>query len=483
MDLLKGYILCSLTLLALPIMGSQLVQMAYNLTDMIWIGRVGAGAVAAVGAAGMFMWLSNGMAVLPRMGGQVKVAQSIGAGDIEAAGRYAAAALQMGGVMSLVYTVAMFVGAGPLIGFFRLNSAEVEAQARAYLIIVGFGMFFSFINQVLVALINATGNSRTPFFAMAVGLGANIVLDPVLIFGVGPFPKWGVAGAAVATVTAQGIVFALLARYAVQDQTLFAHVHLKRPAARSELAAISKVSGPATAMNIIFPLIGMVIARLVAGWGDAAVAVQKVGSQIESIPAWMTADGFAAAVNSFIAQKTRRRGQPAPGASGFRRGVPAHDHLGHSLHRPAGVLRRAHLPVLHPGSGRAAHGRGLSGHPGLFRAVHVLGDLGGRCLRGLWKHHALQRGEHRVHRPAHPRGHRPQCHGPGPFRRVVEHLHLQHLQGRHPHRHLPGLPCAADQKTADLRPMKEAPGHAARGFCARKIICNSARCRPRGICR
>lgn len=300
-DLLQGNILRSLTVLALPIMGSQLVQMAYNLTDMIWIGRVGAEAVAAVGAAGMFMWLSNGMAVLPRMGGQVKVAQSIGAGNIEAAGRYAAAALQMGCVMSLVYTLAMWVGAGPLIGFFRLNSAEVEAQARAYLIIVGFGMFFSFLNQILVALINATGNSRTPFFAMAVGLGANIVLDPVLIFGVGPFPQWGVAGAAVATVTAQGIVFAILARYAVQDETLFAHVHLRRPAARGELAALCKVSGPATAMNILFPLIGMVIARLVAGWGDAAVAVQKVGSQIESI-SWMTADGFAAAVNSFIAQ-------------------------------------------------------------------------------------------------------------------------------------------------------------------------------------
>ena len=302
-DLLKGNILRSLTLLALPIMGSQLVQMAYNLIDMIWIGRVGAGAVAAVGAAGMFMWLSNGMAVLPRMGGQVKVAQSIGAGDVRAAGRYAAAALQMAGVMSLVYTLVMFVGAGPLIGFFRLNSAEVEAQARAYLIIVGCGMFFSFVNLVLVALINATGNSRTPFFAMTVGLGANIVLDPLLIFGVGPFPEWGVAGAAVATVTAQGIVFAILARYASQDQTLFAYVDLKKPASRAHLAALCKVSGPATAMNILFPLIGMIIARLVAGWGDAAVAVQKVGSQIESI-SWMTADGFAAAVNSFIALMT-----------------------------------------------------------------------------------------------------------------------------------------------------------------------------------
>ena len=299
-DLLQGSIPRSLTLLALPIMGSQLVQMAYNLTDMIWIGRIGSGAVAAVGAAGMFMWLSNGLAVLPRMGGQVKVAQSIGAGDLDAAGRYAAAALQMATVMSLVYTVAMWVGAGALIGFFQLNSAQVEAQARVYLIIVGFGMFFSFVNQVLVALVNATGNSRTPFFAMGVGLGANILLDPVLIFGVGPFPRWGVAGAAVATVTAQGIVFALLARYAVQDETLFSHVRLRQPAAR-EMKALSRVSSPATAMNILFPLIGMVIARLVAGWGDAAVAVQKVGSQIESI-SWMTADGFAAAVNSFIAQ-------------------------------------------------------------------------------------------------------------------------------------------------------------------------------------
>ena len=94
-DLVNGPVLSSLTRLAVPIMATSLIQMAYNMTDMIWIGRVGAGAVAAVGAAGMFMWLSNGMAVLPRMGGQVKVAQSIGAGDIEAAGRYAAAALQM----------------------------------------------------------------------------------------------------------------------------------------------------------------------------------------------------------------------------------------------------------------------------------------------------------------------------------------------------------------------------------------------------
>lgn len=67
-DLLKGNILRSLTLLALPIMGSQLVQMAYNLIDMIWIGRWGAARWPPWVRLGMFMWLSNGMAVLPRMG-------------------------------------------------------------------------------------------------------------------------------------------------------------------------------------------------------------------------------------------------------------------------------------------------------------------------------------------------------------------------------------------------------------------------------
>ncbi|MEG7531459.1 MAG: MATE family efflux transporter, partial [Hungatella sp.] len=68
-DLLNGPIFTSLTRLALPIMATSLVQMAYNLTDMAWIGRVGAESVAAVGTAGMYTWLAQGVAMLPKMGG------------------------------------------------------------------------------------------------------------------------------------------------------------------------------------------------------------------------------------------------------------------------------------------------------------------------------------------------------------------------------------------------------------------------------
>ena len=70
-DLVNGPVLPSLTGLALPIMATSLIQMAYNLTDMLWIGRMGSSAVASVGAAGMYMWLSNGLADLPKMGGPV----------------------------------------------------------------------------------------------------------------------------------------------------------------------------------------------------------------------------------------------------------------------------------------------------------------------------------------------------------------------------------------------------------------------------
>lgn len=300
-NLLQGNIFSTLTSLALPIMGSQLMQMAYNLTDMLWIGRIGVGAMAAVGAVGLFMWLSNGLVILARMGGQVLVAQSIGAGSIQRAGRFAAAALQLGTALAVGYTLLLTLGSGSLIGFFKLNSPQVVADARMYLILVALGMPFSFLNQVLVSVITATGNSRTPFIAMACGLGTNIILDPLLIFGIHGFLRWGVGGAAIATTLAQGMVFFILCRYALKDQYLFPHVHLLQRTTAKEMTHLLRISGPAAALNVVFPIVSMVLARMVAAFGDGAVAVQKVGSQVESL-SWMTADGFAAATNSFVGQ-------------------------------------------------------------------------------------------------------------------------------------------------------------------------------------
>lgn len=300
-NLLEGNIFSALTRLALPIMATSLVNMAYNMTDMIWIGRVGPGAVAAVGAAGMYMWLSQGLAALSRMGGQVKVAQSLGAGDAPLAGRFAQNALQLGLLLSALYALAMVVFHKPLIGFFRLNDSAVIRDAETYLVIVALGIVFSVMTMILTGLITATGNSRTPFLATVAGLVLNILLDPLLIFGFGPLPAMGVGGAALATMLAQGLVVLIFILYAGKDSHLFCHVKLRRRPDGRLLKEIVRIGLPSSVQNMLFTGVSMVIARIIAGWGDAAVAVQKVGSQIESI-SWMTADGFAAAVNSFIGQ-------------------------------------------------------------------------------------------------------------------------------------------------------------------------------------
>lgn len=300
-NLTEGSIIRGMSKLAFPIMGTSLIQMAYNLTDMIWIGRVSSNAVAAVGAAGMYLWLANGFATIPRMGAQVKAAHALGAKDEEKAQDYARAAFQIGTVLFLLVTV-VYVGLNrPLIGFFKLNQESVVQDARAYLVIIGLGMVFSFMNQIFTGIFTALGMSLVTFRSTLVGLGANIVLDPVFIFGVGPVPKLGVAGAALATVLAQGIVFLMFLRNARRTALVFSNLRLRKKSVRKDVADVVRIGLPVAIQNTIFSSLSMIIARLVAGWGDAAVAVQKVGSQIESI-SWMMADGFATAVNAFVAQ-------------------------------------------------------------------------------------------------------------------------------------------------------------------------------------
>lgn len=202
-DLLNGKILPSLTELALPIMATSLVQTAYNLTDMAWIGLVGSDAVAAVGAAAMYTWLSSGVVALARMGGQVKTAHAYGEGNKSEAVQYGKGALQLAAGLAVVYGIIAVLFAGPLIGFFHLNSPVVVENAELYLKIACGLIVFAFIGQTLTGLYTASGNSRTPFIANCIGMGANMVLDPLLIFGFGPVPGLGVAGAAIATVTAR----------------------------------------------------------------------------------------------------------------------------------------------------------------------------------------------------------------------------------------------------------------------------------------
>ena len=309
-DLLHGSISGGLARLALPIMGTSMIQTAYNMIDMLWIGRLGAGAVAAVGAGGLFMWMASSLVILSRMGGQVRVGQKLGEGDTEGAAKYAQNSIQLCIVLAVVFSLVLVLGAVPLIAFYRFEGTDVIRDAEAYLRISGAGMLFSFLGQLLSALITVSGNSRTPLKATMIGLGFNVLVDPLMIFGLGPIPAMGVAGASLATIMAQLIVLAVLIRYIVTDAHLFKRVRIFARPDFAILKEIVRMSFPTALQTAAFAMITMTMARLVSGWGDVAVGVQKVGSQIESI-SWMTGDGFAVAVNSFVAQNH--------GAGNFRR--------------------------------------------------------------------------------------------------------------------------------------------------------------------
>ena len=301
-NLLEGSILGKLSVLALPIMMTAFVQMAYNLVDMVWIGQLGSNAVAAVGAAGTYLWIADSCTSVAKTGGQIKVAHSIGEGNPEKAKQFGASAFQMG--VSIIMLCILFVlfGHQLMVGVFQFTEEQVHVDAVNYLLITGtIGVLFSTINQIFTGLYTGIGDSKTPFLANAVGLVINLVMDPVLIFGIGFIPAMGVIGAAVATAGAQGVVTLLFLLISYKRGGLFQGMPVFRKPKMDYIKQVWKLGFPVGLQNVFMSGLSLIIASMIAAWGADAIAVQKVGGQVESI-AWMIAGGFSMAVNSFIGQ-------------------------------------------------------------------------------------------------------------------------------------------------------------------------------------
>lgn len=299
-DLVSGKILESLIKLSLPILGTSFIQMAYNMIDMIWIGRIGSSAVAAVGTAGFFPWLGMALVFISKVGVEVGVSQAIGKRDNEERDKYIANSIFINIALAVIYTLIILLFRTPLINFFNLGDNEVIRMAHQYLIIVILGTVVSFINPIFTSIFTASGNSKTPFIINTIGLVLNIVFDPLLIFGLGVIPPLGVVGAALATVGAQAVVTIIFVFVYIKSKYVSGRKAIKC-LDRSVILNITKLGMPACLENGLFTIFSMVIGRIVAQWGATSIAVQKVGSQIEAI-SWMTAGGFATALTTFIGQ-------------------------------------------------------------------------------------------------------------------------------------------------------------------------------------
>ena len=302
-NLTKGPILKTLTKLAIPIMASYFIGTLYNITDMAWIGQLGSKAVAGVGVGGMFTWLSQGLSSIARMGGQVQVAQCIGRGDREKAHGYAQVAIQLAFYMGLIFALISLIFVHQMVGFFNLTDPEAYSAAVSYTRIACGLIVFSFLTVTLPGLYTAQGDSQTPFWANLIGLATNMILDPILILGPGPFPKLGVIGAAIATVTAQFIVMGIMVLGVMRQkkENVLKGIRLAAVIPGSYLKGICQIGIPSGIQDMTYCFISMILTRMVSGFGAEALATQRVGGQIESI-SWHTADGFAAALNAFTAQ-------------------------------------------------------------------------------------------------------------------------------------------------------------------------------------
>jgi putative MATE family efflux protein len=300
-DLTRGSILKKILLVAIPIMGTQLLQMTYNLTDMFWLGRMehSVTAVAASGLAGMFLWLGMALMIFGRTGAEIGVSQNLGRGDREEALGFAQEATRIALVLGLFYGLVLISLAGPLISLLQVNEADVFKSACDYLRIAAIGIPFSYVSAAITGSFNGAGNSRLGFWANASGLVINMILDPLMILGWG----WGIQGAAIATVIAEAIVCLLL--------VFFAKRHPKRPFERfqvfgrfckSRIRQILAWSVPVSLESAAFTMLAMVVTGMVSsGFGAQAVAVQRVGSQVESL-SWLIGGGFSSAVATFMGQ-------------------------------------------------------------------------------------------------------------------------------------------------------------------------------------
>lgn len=300
-NLKEGNITSVLIKLALPIMGTSFIQMLYTLTDMMWLGRLSTNAVAAAGAVGFFLWLGMSLVVISQIGVSVEVSQAHGRNDIGDAREYISNGIKLNILIGLTYGMILLIFRNQVIRFFNLDNTEAVTMAIEYLIIIASGILFHFMNPLFSAIFNATGNSITPFKSTAIGLVANIILDPLLIFGMGPIPALGIKGAALATVLAQIVVTLIFIMVTRKNKILFSNLNMLELPKKKYVKRIVKLGLPASMQSSAHAIISMILTRILAQWGATAIAVQSIGSQVESL-SWMTAEGFAQAIAAFTGQ-------------------------------------------------------------------------------------------------------------------------------------------------------------------------------------
>lgn len=281
-SLLEGPVAGHLRRLALPMVWGILATMSFNVVDTYFVAQLGSAPLAAMSFTFPVVMVINALAIGLGAGTSSAVARAYGAGDMQRVRQLVSDATFLALLIALVVSAAGLLTIEPL---FRLLGAQEQLLPLIadYMVPWYFGAVFAVVPMVSLSALRAIGNSAiTGRILMAVAF-FNLILDPLLIFGLFGFPRLELQGAALATVIARSLSFAIALYVLVRREHILGAPSWQWPALRESWRTLLAVGLPAIATNVIIPMSGGVVVALVAKHGADAVAGLGVALRIEPV--------------------------------------------------------------------------------------------------------------------------------------------------------------------------------------------------------
>ncbi|MFC1478211.1 MATE family efflux transporter [Candidatus Margulisiibacteriota bacterium] len=298
--LTEGSIITSLLSLSVPIVFANILHTAYNLTDTFWLGRLGQHAVASVSLSFPIIFLLISLGGGMSIAGSILVAQYKGKGDKHSVDYIAAQTIIVMCFSSVIVSILGFFNAD---NYMRLLGVEtaVYIDSVKYLKIIFLGVLFLFGFFVFQALMRGVGDVKTPVYISLGTVLLNLILDPLFIFGYGFIPPMGVSGAAIATITTQGLA-TIIGMFILFSGNYGIHLHLKN--LKPDIALIKKMYKlglPASIEQSMRALGLLIMTFLVAGFSTVIIAAYGIGSRILSFII-IPSIGLAMATSTLVGQ-------------------------------------------------------------------------------------------------------------------------------------------------------------------------------------
>lgn len=310
-ELTEGSIAKNVWYLTLPMMVGILLQNTFNIVDMIFVGRLGPAAIAAVSMNGILLGVIWTLIMGISLGTVAMVARFIGARRFEEADNVAMQSLFMGILGSIPITLIGFFLAGPILQLLGARG-EVLSLGISYLRIISLGSITMFLPFITGSTLRGAGDVYTPMKILGFATILNIILDPLFIFGFWGFPRWGVAGSALATVLSQG-VGALILLYILFRGLSVLHVSLKKARLNLQMMwRISKIGVFGSLQMVIWNVSDLVLMRIVAIYGTFAVAAYGIGMRVIFVvmmPGFSLAQSAATLVGQNLGAKKPARAE------------------------------------------------------------------------------------------------------------------------------------------------------------------------------